>query len=52
MKKFAVALVFATGLGLIAYPALKKNVTSKNATEKKVDKEEKKKECKKTCWFS
>jgi hypothetical protein len=51
MKKFAVALVCALGVGLIAYPALKKNVSNKSVTEKKMEKEEKKKECKRSCWF-
>jgi hypothetical protein len=51
MKKFAVALVCAIGIGLIAYPSLKKNTNSKRATEKKTDKQEKKRECSHTCIF-
>jgi len=52
MKKFAVALVCAIGIGLIAYPSLKKNTGSKHATEKKTDKKEKKRECSRSCMYS
>jgi hypothetical protein len=52
MKKFVVALVCAAGLGLIAYPSLKKNTNSKRTTEKKADKQEKKKECSHSCMYS
>ena len=52
MKKFFVALVCAAGLGLIAYPSLKKNTSNKHATEKKTDKQEKKRECSKSCMYS
>jgi len=53
MKKFAVALVCAAGLGLIAYPSLRKVNSNKHAIEKKTDKlEKKKKECWKSCMYS
>jgi Flp pilus assembly protein CpaB len=52
MKKIIVALVFAGGVGAIAYAALDNSSSNKQAIEKKTEKQEKKKECKKRCLFS
>jgi hypothetical protein len=52
MKKLIVALVFAGGVGAMAYAALDDQSSNKQAIEKKTEKKEKKKDCKKRCLFS
>lgn len=52
MKKFAIALVLAGGVGFIAYASLSSRSSHKQAIEKKTDKQEKKKDCSKRCPFS
>jgi hypothetical protein len=51
MKKIIVAVVLASGIGVVAFASL--GSTNKKAkTEKKMEKKEKKKECRRTCLFS
>jgi hypothetical protein len=54
MKKILLVILFAVGIGLIAFASMK-SVTSKNKkepTEKKSTPPEKKKEGKRSCWMS
>lgn len=52
MKKAIIALVLASGVGIIAFASLSNRSDTKQAIEKKQEKKDvKKKECRKTCLF-